>query len=215
MSAPVINAELREKSGKGAARSARREGKVPGVIYGGNEDPISINVNGSELLKMLKAGRFMATLMDVNVDGKKAATVICRDVQKNLINGLPIHLDLLRVSKRQKIAVNVAVVFLNEEDCPGLRHGGNLVVVRPEVELSVPATHIPEQIEIDLAKFDVGDVINISNVDLPDDVEPTITDRDFVIANISAPGGGAGDDEAEEEESATEEAAAPEEGGEE
>lgn len=200
MSAPVINAELREKSGKGAARSARREGKVPGVIYGGGDDPVSINVNGSELLKMLRAGRFMATLMDVNIDGKKAATVICRDIQKNLLNGLPIHLDLLRVSKRQKIAVNVAVVFLNEEDCPGLRHGGNLVIVRPEVELLVPATHIPEQVEVDLAQFDLGDVINISNIALPSDVEPTITDRDFVVANISAPGGAAdaADDEAEE-----------------
>lgn len=206
MSAPVINAELREKSGKGAARSARREGKVPGVIYGGGQDPVSINVNASELLKQLRSGRFMSTLLDVKIDGKKAATVICRDIQKNLINGLPIHLDLLRVSKKQKITVEVPVEFLNEEDCPGLREGGTLVVVRNEVELLVPASHIPEKLEIDLSAFHLGDVIHISNVALPDDVEPTITDRDFVIANISAPGGGGGESDAEDGEGAEGEA---------
>ncbi|RMH39088.1 MAG: 50S ribosomal protein L25/general stress protein Ctc [Alphaproteobacteria bacterium] len=201
----VINAETREKGGKGAARSARRAGKVPGVIYGGGKAPAMINVNANELLKRLRAGRFLSTLITVN-HGDQKDVVLCREVQRNVINGLPIHVDFMRVSRRQKVEVFVPVEFLNEEECKGIRKGGTLVVVRPEVELRVPATHIPEKISIDLTNYDFGDVIHISDFELPEDAEPVIEDRDFVIANISAPGGGAAAEEAEGEAEAEAEA---------
>jgi len=194
-----LKAALREKSGKGAARSARRNGLVPGVIYGGKQEPVMITLNGNELLTRLRAGKFMASLLSVEVDGGKES-VLCRDVQRDLINGMPIHIDFMRVSKTQRVQVYVPVLFLNAEECVGIKKGGSLVEVRPEVELHVPVANIPDQIEVDLTKFDIGDVIHISDIKLPGDVEPVIEDRDFVIANISAPMGEEVEEEEKEEE---------------
>lgn len=182
----TLDVAVREKGGKGAARTARRAGMVPGVIYGGKKTPVMINVNGSVLLKHLKAGKFLSTLLTLtHGDGKD--TVLCRDVQRDKLNGLPIHVDFMRVSASQKVEVFVPVVYLNEEDCKGIKQGGSLVEVRPEVELRVPANAIPEQLELDLTPFEIGDVIHISNFTLPKGAEPVIDDRDFVVANISAP----------------------------
>ncbi len=189
METHVLKAELREKGGKGAARSARRAGKVPGVIYGGGKPPVMINVNFNELYKLLKAGRFLSSLTEVQTDDGAKHLVLCRDVQRNVINGLPIHVDFMRVTAKQRIEVFVPVEFLNEEECKGIKRGGTLVVVRPEVELEVPADNIPEKLVVDLLDYDIGDVIHISNVELPAGAEPVIKDRDFVIANISAPSG--------------------------
>ncbi len=195
---PVIEAMARTGTGKGAARSARREGLVPGVIYGGGEDPQTINIKHNVLLKALKAGKFMSTLVNLKVDGQDNR-VICRAVQKDVVKDLPTHADFLRLSARSRINLYIPVDFINEEECPGLKKGGVLTVVRNEVELKVTAGDIPEQLVVDLTGLDVGDTINISNIELPKGTRPMITDRDFVIANISAPSSlkSAGDEEDE------------------
>jgi large subunit ribosomal protein L25 len=207
----------RTGTGKGAARSARREGLVPGVIYGGGEDPQTINIKHNVLLKALKAGKFMSTLVNLKVDGQDNR-VICRAVQKDVVKDLPTHADFLRLSARSRINLYIPVDFINEEECPGLKKGGVLTVVRNEVELKVTAGDIPEQLVVDLTGLDVGDTINISNINLPKGTRPMITDRDFVIANISAPSSlKSADDEAVDEagKEGGEEAAAEGEGGEE
>ena len=212
---PVIEAMARTGTGKGAARSARREGLVPGVIYGGGEDPQTINIEHNVLLKALKAGKFMSTLVNLKVDGQDNR-VICRAVQKDVVKDLPTHADFLRLSARSRINLYIPVDFINEEECPGLKKGGVLTVVRNDVELKVTAGDIPEQLVVDLTGLDVGDTINISNINLPKGTRPMITDRDFVI--ISAPSSlKSADDEAADEagEEGGEEAAAEGEGGEE
>ena len=196
---PVLEASARAGTGKGAARSARREGLVPGVVYGGGKDPVSINVKHNVLLKSLKAGKFLATLINLRVDGEDN-TVICRSVQRDIVKDLPIHVDFLRLSERSRINLMIPVDFHNDEAAPGIKKGGMLTVVRPEIELKVRASNIPEKIDVDLTGLNIGDTIKISDVTLPEGARPTITDRDFMIANIAAPKGfsAADDDEGEE-----------------
>ena len=196
---PVIEAVARSGTGKGAARAARREGLVPGVIYGGGDEPQTVNIKHNVLLKALRAGKFMSTLINLKVDGKDNR-VICRAVQKDVVKDLPTHADFLRLSARSRINLYIPVDFINEEECPGLKKGGVLTVVRNEVELKVTAGDIPEQLVVDLTGLDVGDTINISNINLPKGTRPMITDRDFVIANISAPSSlKSAEDEAEDD----------------
>ena len=185
---PDLHAEVRTGTGKGAARQARREGKVPGVVFGGEAEPLAINVPFNDLLKRLKAGRFKSTLFNLKVEGQEDVRVICRDVQRDVVKDLPTHVDFMRLRRTTRIALFINVNFENQETCPGIKKGGVLTVVRPEVELEVLAGDIPESITIDLAEANVGDVLHISDVTLPDGAKPTI-DRDFVIANISAPSG--------------------------
>lgn len=201
---PIIEAQARADAGKGAARQARRDGMVPGVIYGGNAEPQTINIKDNVLLKALRAGKFMSTLINLKVDGSDNR-VICRAVQKDIVKDLPIHADFLRLSERSRINLYIPVEFENEETCVGIKRGGVLTVVRPEVELKVTAGDIPEKLVVDLAEFDIGDTINISNIELPKGTRPMITDRDFVIANIQAPSGlKSSEDEDEGEGEATE-----------
>lgn len=196
----VLEGTSRAGTGKGAARAARREGLVPGVIYGGGQDPIAINVPFNKLFTLLKRGKFLSTLMDLTIDGT-VHKVICRAVQRDTVKDLPTHVDFLRLSDKSRINLYIPVVFENEGTCPGLRKGGVLTVVRPEVELKVTAADIPEQLVVNLEGYEVGDTITISNIELPKGTRPMITDRDFVIANIQAPSGLASqsdDDEGEE-----------------
>ena len=183
-----LSATLREGVGKGAARDARRNNLVPGIIYGGSEEPLSINVKFNELLKKLNAGRFMSTLINLTVEGK-TIQVICRDIQKHIVKDLPTHLDFMRLSKTARIKLFIPVVFINQDICKGIKRGGVLTVVRPEVELLVNAMEIPSALEVDIKDFEVGDTITISSIDLPSGTETTIKGRDFVIANIQAPSG--------------------------
>ncbi len=185
---PDLHAQLRTGTGKGAARQARREGYVPGVVYGGGAEPLPIQIPFNDLIKRLKAGRFLSTLFNLKVEGHEDVRVICREVQRDVVKDLPVHLDLLRLRRTTRIALYIPVEFINEDAAPGIRRGGVLTVVRPEVELLVTAGDIPEKITVDLTGMDIGDVAHISEVKLPDGVKPTI-DRDFVIANISAPSG--------------------------
>jgi large subunit ribosomal protein L25 len=181
---------------------------VPGVVYGGGVDPVSIQIPFNDLLKRLKAGRFLSTLFNLKVEGHDDVRVICRDVQRDVVKDLPTHLDLMRLRRASKVNLFIPVEFINENDAPGLKRGGVLTVVRPEVELIVTASEIPENITIDLTGLNVGDVITISSVTLPEGAKPTI-DRDFVIANISAPSSlkSADDEASEETEDQAEEAA--------
>jgi large subunit ribosomal protein L25 len=184
----VLDAVARPGTGKGAARSARREGYVPGVVYGGGEEPVAINVRMNALMKELKAGKFLARLIELKVDGS-STRVICRGVQRDVVKDMPIHVDFLRLSERSRISLYIPVEFTNREKSKGLKRGGVLTVVRPEVELFVTAGDIPERLVVDLEGTDINDTIHISNIALPAGTRPTITDRDFVIANIQAPSG--------------------------
>lgn len=185
---PDLHAEVRTGTGKGAARQARRDGMVPGVVYGGDLDPLAIQMPFNVLLKRLKQGRFLSTLFNLKVEGQEDVRVICRSVQRDVVKDLPTHIDLVRLRRTSKVKLFIHVEFLNEEEAPGIKKGGVLTVVRPEVELEVTAGDIPEKIEVDLTGLQVGDTVTISSVKLPAGAKPTI-DRDFVIANISAPSG--------------------------
>jgi large subunit ribosomal protein L25 len=185
---PDLHATVRTGTGKGAARQARRSGDVPGIIYGGGQDPLPINLPYNALVKRLKAGRFLSTLFNMKVDGQDDVRVICRGVQRDVVKDLPTHVDFMRLKRTSRVNLFIHVDFINHEQSPGLKRGGTLVVVRPEVELSVIAGNIPDHITVDLAGRDIGDVIHIQDVELPEGAKPTI-DRNFVIANISAPSG--------------------------
>ncbi len=217
---PDLHAQERAGTGKGAARAVRRAHMVPGIVFGGDKDPLPIQIPYNVLIKKLKDGRFKSTLFNLKVDGHEDVRVICRDVQRDVVQDLPTHLDLMRLRRTTKINLFIPVEFINEEEAPGIKKGGVLTVVRNEVELIVTAGDIPEKITVDLAGVEIGDTITISQVDLPTGAKPTI-DRDFVICNVSAPSALKSD---EDEDEGAEEAAevptvgedeAAEEGGEE
>ncbi len=203
---PDLNATVRTGTGKGAARQARREGLVPGIIYGGGADPQPINIPFNYLLNHLRKGRFLATLWNMKVDGMDDVRVICRNVERDVVKDLPTHIDFMRLRQTSRVNIFVQVEFINHEESPGLKKGGVLVVVRSEVELNVQANNIPENITVDLTGMDFGDVATISGIELPDGVKPVI-DRDFAIANVSAPSVVLSD---EEEDEAAEDAEATE-----
>ncbi len=181
-----LEAEAREQAGKGDARALRRSGRVPAVIYGDKKDPLPISIDRRLLQAELSQAGFYLRLYDIRVGGKNEH-VLPRDVQRHPVTSAPLHVDFLRISAGATIAVNVGVVFENEEESPGLKRGGVLNVVRYEIELVCPATAIPESITIDLTGLDICDGVHISSVKLPPDVEPVISDRDFTIATITAP----------------------------
>ena len=181
-----LAAEARDTAGKGPARALRRSGRVPAVIYGDKKDPIAVSVDMHDLHQELHAGGFFRRLYDISVGGGKHR-VLPRDIQRHPVTDVPLHVDFLRIRADARIAVDVAVIFFNEELSPGLKRGGVLNVVRHEIEMTCPADAIPEAIRIDLTDLEIGDSIHISAVPLPADCEPTISDRDFTIATVAAP----------------------------
>ncbi|MEM8850572.1 MAG: 50S ribosomal protein L25/general stress protein Ctc [Pseudomonadota bacterium] len=185
---PDLVAHARTGTGKGAARQSRRNGMVPGVVYGGGADPLPIEIPFNELLKKLKAGRFRAKLWNLKVEGQEDVRVICRDVQRDVVKDLPTHLDLMRLRRTSRVSLFIPVEFQDVEKAPATRQGGILTVVRPEVELRVTAGEIPESIIVDCSALEIGDTVTISSVTLPSGARPTI-DRDFVLANMQAPAG--------------------------
>ena len=184
----VLNlpAEARERAGKGASRELRRQGRVPAVIYGGKEEPTPIHIEAKELVRQLGSGHFMNSIVMIDVGGKQVRT-LPKDVAMHPVTDRPVHVDFLRLSKDAKIQVAVPVVFVNEEDSPGLKKGGVLNVVRHELELVCESDKIPNEIELDVTGLEVGDSIHISSVTLPEGSESAITDRDFTIATVVAP----------------------------
>ena len=201
---PDLHAEVRTGTGKGAARQARRDGMVPGIVFGGDNDPLPIQIPFNELLKKLKAGRFKSTLWNLKVEGHEDVRVICRDVQRDVVKDLPTHLDLMRLRRTSRINLFVHVEFINHAAAPGLKKGGTLVVVRPDVELNVLAGDIPEKLVVDLTGKQIGDTIHINDIELPEGSKATIQ-RNFVIANLAAPSGLRSSENEEGEEAAAEE----------
>ncbi len=215
----IFHCEVRDRTGTGGARATRRAGWVPGVIYGGGEEPASIQLKVREVTKAYLAGRMKARLAKIDVVGEDGQqSVIAREVQVHPVSDAPMHVDLLRVNENTRIDVEIPVRFLNEEECPGLKKGGVLNVVRHSVHTYVLATAIPEAFEIDLLEADVGDTIHVSAITLPSGAKLVITDRDYTIATIASPSAlrssedGADDDAAAEEGDATAEAEATDEG---
>lgn len=183
-----LPAETRERAGKGASRALRREGRVPAVVYGGNEEPLAIHVEEKLLRKQLGTGHFLNSIVEIEIGGKTVRT-LPKDVAFHPVNDRPLHADFLRLSKDATVHVNVPVIFANEEASPGLKRGAVLNIVRHELELVCPADKIPDDISIDVAGLDIGASIHISHVKLPAGVKSAITDRDFTIATIVAPSG--------------------------
>ena len=181
----TLPAETR-RAGKGASRALRREGRVPAVIYGGNDEVLSIHVEAKELVRQLGTGHFFSSVVEVEVGGAKLRT-LPKDVAFHPVSDRPLHVDFLRLAKDAKDHVNVPVHFVNEAASPGLKRGGVLNIVRHELELVCDADLIPEEIQIDVTGLDVGDSIHISHVTLPAGSLSAITDRDFTIATIVAP----------------------------
>ena len=200
----VISANQRDRVGKGSARAARRAGMVPAVIYGNKKAALGIELEARVIRKIIHEPGIFSRLLKIAVGGEEI-TVLTRDIQFHPVSDEALHFDFLRVSEKSTIAVSVGVEFINEDKCPGLRIGGNLNVVRHEVELNCPATAIPEKITVDLEGIKVGDSIHISAITLPEGVTPTITDRDFTVATLQSPGGGVKNED-DEEEAAAEEA---------
>ena len=195
---PDLEAQERTGTGKGAARQARRDGMVPGIVFGGDTDPLPINIPFNTLIQKLRAGRFKSTLFNMKVDGHDDVRVICRDVQRHVVKDLPTHIDFMRLKRTTKINLFIAVEVVGEEESPGLKQGGVLTMIRPEVELIVTAGDIPDHVTIDISELEIGDSVTISAVKLPEGAKPTI-DRDFVIAQISAPSGLASQSDDEDE----------------
>ncbi len=184
--ANILEAEARDRVGKGAARATRRAGRVPSVIYGAKKDPKVISIDPLVLRKHLEAGTFFSTVFEVKINDD-VERVLPRDVQLHPVTDIPQHVDLLRVTAATKVTVEVPCRFLNEDESEGLRRGGVLNVVRYAIEVLCAVDNIPQEVDVDLAGLDIGDSVHFSHVSLPDGVEPTISDRDFTIATIAAP----------------------------
>jgi len=184
----VFYCEVRERTGTGGARAARRQGWVPGVLYGGDKGPVPIQLKQKEVMMAFTAGRMQSHLAKIDVPGQDyLQPVIARQVQVDPVTDIPVHVDMMRVDEKTRIDVAVHVRFLNEETSPGIKRGGVLNIVRHDVEVYAPATAIPEYLEADCDGLDISDSIKISNIKLPDGVTPVIADRDFTIATIAAP----------------------------
>ena len=180
----ILNVEIRDRAGTGGSRETRRQGKVPGVLYGGNKAPVNIAVKVNEFRKALYTGKLLGHLVTLQ-HGDDKQSVIAKAVQFHPVTDEPLHFDLYRVSEHQLIKIEVPVHFKNHETSVGLKKGGTLEVIRHTVELACPADKIPEELVIDLASHDIGDVIRISEIKLPEGVRPAM-ERDFVIANLKA-----------------------------
>ena len=170
----------------GSTKNLLQKGMVPGIIYGKNTDPTKIAFESKILKKLMHAGGFYSKIIGLDVDGKKEK-VLPKELQYDPVTDKLIHFDFLRVQDDTKVTVEVEVEFLNREACPGLKKGGVLNLVRRLVELYCNANNIPEKLEFDLISSEIGDAIKISNIDLPEGVEPTIKDRDFVVATLVPP----------------------------
>jgi len=181
-------ATVRSGTGKGAARSVRREGKIPGVIYGGGEAPTPITLNFKDLNKLIYAGHFLTTIFDIEIDGK-TERAIPRDYQLDVVRDTPMHVDFLRLKAGSRLKVNVPVHFINQEVAPGIKRGGSLNIVLHTIELLVPADAIPESVTADLAGLDFNDALHISAIKLPEGVKPT-DKANFTIVTIAPPPGG-------------------------
>jgi large subunit ribosomal protein L25 len=179
-----LSAAVRAASGKGAARATRRAGRVPGIVYGGGQEPTPISLDPRELSRALAKRGFFATLVELTVDGTAQRT-LPREVQYHPATDKPLHVDFMRVVATSRVTVTVPVVFVNQEQSIGIRRGGILNIVRHGIELVCPVDNIPDHLTVSLEGLDIGDSVHISAVTLPEGCSPTITARDFTIASIA------------------------------
>ena len=185
--ANILKGELRENTGKSFTKSARKEGNIPCIVYGDKKDPIPVNINSISALKLYNTGRMLTTLLDLELSNGEKMKVIPKDVQIDPVKDNIIHIDLLRLSGDSRVSVEIQVNFVGENDSPGIKSGGVLTVTRYTVELDCPALNIPETINVDISKLEMGESVKLSDVSLPEDVNPVITDRDITIASVTAP----------------------------
>jgi large subunit ribosomal protein L25 len=181
-----LKAQARERVGKGAARELRRNSMVPAVIYGESKDPLSIALPYKELSLLINSGGFMNTVLDVDVDGT-SHKVLPKAFQRDPVRDFFTHVDFLRIGKNTKVTVEIPVQYINEEECPGIKVGGVLNVVRYTLEVACRADAIPESFEVDLTGLELEDVVHASSISLPDGVELTVTDRDPTMCSIAPP----------------------------
>lgn len=181
----VLDVNVRENTGTGNARAARRAGMVPGVIYGGDEAPVAVSVKYNEMLKAINSGQFLSNMIELSHDGK-TQKVLTKDVDFHPVSDMPVHVDFYRVTAKSIIEVEVTVNFVGEEESPGMKEGGSLNVVKYAVSVKCPAGSIPDEITVDLSSMEIGDALKISDVSLPKGVKPSITDRDFTIVTMVA-----------------------------
>ena len=180
----VLDVVVREETGTGNARAARRAGMVPGVLYGGGQDPVSISLKHNEVIRMMNKGNLLQSMVELSHDGK-VQKALTKDVQFHPVSDLPVHIDFFRVTNDTIIDVVVPAVFVGDEVSPGIKRGGILNVVRYNIEVKCPAGSIPDSLTVDISNMDIGDSIHISEVDLPDGVKQGL-ERDFTIATIVA-----------------------------
>ncbi|GGX56533.1 50S ribosomal protein L25 [Litorimonas cladophorae] len=181
----VLDVVVREETGTGNAREARRNGMVPGVIYGGDKAPVSVGIKFNEVQRAINSGQFLSNMIELSHDGKPQK-VLTKDVQFHPVTDMPLHIDFYRVTEKTIIDVDVSAVFVGEDVSPGMKAGGALNVVRYNIEVKCPAGAIPEHIEVDISGMEIGDSIHLSEVKLPKGVKPGIADRDVTIATIVA-----------------------------
>ena len=181
-----LKALKREKLTSGSNNKLRANGFIPAILYGGKDPNQNISVSKKELSSIINSDTFLSKVLEIELEGKKEK-VIPRDVSYNVISEEPVHIDFMRIVSGKKIILEIPVKFINHPDSPGLKRGGVLNIVRRKVELRCPAENIPDEIIVDLTGTDIGTSIKISSVKLPENVAPTITDRDFVVATVAAP----------------------------
>lgn len=181
-----LAAAVRSGTGKGAARSVRREGRIPAVIYGGGEAPTPLSLDNKTVTQLIFAGRFLTTIFEIDIDGK-TERAIPRDYQLDVVKDTPLHVDFLRLKPGSRLRVVAPVHFINHEAAPGLKRGGSLNIVYHSVELWVPADNIPDSITADLTGLDFNDSLHISAIPMPEGCKPTSTDKNFTVASIAPP----------------------------
>ena len=181
-----LKAIKRESTSSGSNNKLRSEGFIPAILYGGKDTNLNISIQKSEIKNLIKSDTFLSKVLELDIEGKKEK-VIPRDVAFNVVSEEPIHIDFMRIVSGKKIILEIPVKFINHSESPGLKRGGVLNIVRRKVELKCPAEKIPDEIIVDLTGTDIGTSIKISSVKLDENVIPTITDRDFVIATVASP----------------------------
>jgi len=182
-----LKATARPRAGKGAARAVRRQGHVPGVIYGDNQPPLPIALDQLALRANIFAGHFLTTIYDLDIDGQRHR-VIPRDYQLDPVKDLPIHVDFLRLGEGARIRVRVPVHIKNADQAPGVKRGGTVNIVEHAVELLCPAEAIPAAIDVDLSGLEMNRSVHLSDLSLPENVRPA-TRRDVTLVTIVAPSG--------------------------
>ena len=181
-----LKATKRETKTTGQINKLRSDGSIPAILYGGSKNNLNISLKKIVLKDIISTESFMSKVFDLDIDGN-LEKALPRDVAYDAVSDEPIHIDFMRVTHGSKIDLEIPVKFINADKSPGLKKGGVLNIVRRKVELKCPAENIPEEIVVDLDNTEIGVSIKISSVRLPENVVPTITDRDFVVATVASP----------------------------